>query len=235
LRVLWDLSSLLGVTAHCGELADSGATLPPDAMRELLGRGARVRRLLIDDDGELVDLTPCSWILPSTIPAGTHLPPVQLQLVIDQRLRDALLSGDITDLDPATRRLAIRIADLLPAADPFLTDLLGYRLTADDLDNDPDAEQPSAPLAEFVAVRDRHPVNPTAGPTAAGAADLDHGIARSQGGKTVRDNLASLTRRWHVLKTHGGWSYRRVGRCWEWTSPSGLTYETRPYDYRLGP
>ena len=237
LRVLWDLSSLLGVTAHCGALSDSGATLLPEAMRELLARGARVRRVLIDSDadGELVDLTPCSWILPPRHATGSHLPPVQLQLVVDRRVREALLTGDFTGLDPASRNLAERIADLLPAAEPFLTDLLAYRITADDLDDDPDAEQPSATLAEFVAVRDRHPVNPMAGPTAAGAADIDHGVARSAGGKTVRDNLASLTRRWHVLKTHGGWTYRRAGRHWEWTSPSGLTYGTRPYDYRLGP
>lgn len=237
LRVLWDLSSLLGITEHCGELAASGATLPPGAMRDLLARGARVRRMLIDPgSGELVDLTPCSWVLPPAVGgAAGHLPPIQLGLVIDTAVRDALLTGETGALDDRTGRVVHRLADLLPHAEPALADLVRFPVTADSLDDDPDAARPKAALAEFVATRDRHPVNPAAGPTDAAAADIDHTVARSAGGRTVRDNLASLTRRWHVARTHGGWTYRRVGRHWEWTSPAGQTHLTAPYDYRLGP
>ncbi|HEU5034415.1 MAG TPA: DUF222 domain-containing protein [Mycobacteriales bacterium] len=261
-RVLWDLSSLVGVTSHCGELSASGAPLPPQAMRELLARGARVRRMLIDDNGELVDLTPCTWVLPPTgsaesrpatgtaesrpamgsaesqptaDSADTHLPPIQLGLIVDVQTRDALRSGDFSRLAGRRRRIARQLAELLPLTEPALAELLDFPITADSLDDDPGAARPSAALAEFVAVRDRHPVNPSAGPTDAAAADVDHTIPRSAGGRTVRDNLASLTRRWHIARTHGGWSYRRVGRSWEWTSPSGLTFTTSPYDYRLGP
>jgi hypothetical protein len=90
-------------------------------------------------------------------------------------------------------------------------------------------------LAEFIAVRDRHPVNPTAGPTSAAAADLDHTISVRTGGTSTRDNLASLVRYWHRLKTFGGWTVTRHHRGWQWTSPRGHTYQTQPYDYRLGP
>ena len=60
-------------------------------------------------------------------------------------------------------------------------------------------------------------------------------ISRRHGGKTIRDNLTSVVRRWHNPKTHGGWTVRRVNRDWTWTSPLGRTYTTRPFDYRLGP
>ena len=69
LLALWDLSSLLGLTGHCGELSDSGAMIPPDAMRDLVAGGVRIRRMLIDPaTGELLDLTPRTWRLPRTKP-----------------------------------------------------------------------------------------------------------------------------------------------------------------------
>src|SRR5438270_3707033 len=59
LHAIWDLTSLLGLTRHCGELLDSGAMMPPDAMSELVAGGVKIRRMLIDpESGELVDLTP---------------------------------------------------------------------------------------------------------------------------------------------------------------------------------
>ena len=113
--------------------------------------------------------------------------------------------------------------------------MLDHPATAEHLDATPAAYPAPARLAEFVAVRDRHPVNPTAGPTSAAAADLDHTRSVATGGTTVRDNLAAITRRWHRLKTHGDWHVARHGRGWAWTSPRGHTYTTQPYDYRLGP
>ena len=237
--VIWDLTSLLGLTRHCGELLDSGATLPPGAMRDLIARGVRVRRMLIrPDDGELVDLTPRTWKLPGAAPPDVrgpgHGPPVTLGVILDTRLHTALTTGDRTDLDEDTVASAHAINAALDAAHPALRVLVDYPITAESLDEKPHAETPKPALAEFVALRDRHPTNPTAGCTAASAGDLDHTISRATGGLTIRDNLTAVGRRWHILKTHGHWTVRRHGRGWQWTSPTGRTYTTQPYDYRLG-
>jgi len=72
-------------------------------------------------------------------------------------------------------------------------------------------------------------------PTAASAGDCEHVEAASRGGQSVRANLTYNVRRWHNLKTHGGWTVQRHGRGWLWTSPRGRSYYTEPYDYRLGP
>lgn len=106
---------------------------------------------------------------------------------------------------------------------------------ADELDSTPTAYPAPARLSEFIAVRDRHPVNPTAGLSPAAAGDSDHTISVRNGGTTTRDNLTSPTRRWHLLTTHGDWTVERVGRQWRWTSPSGHTYTTEPHDYGRGP
>jgi hypothetical protein len=113
--------------------------------------------------------------------------------------------------------------------------MLAHPLTADDLDQQPNAYPAPAALAEFVSTRDRHPTHPTAGLSSAAAADLDHTVSVRHGGRTVRHNLTPLTRRWHLVRTFGGWAVRRLGRQWLWTSPSGRTYTTEPHDYRLGP
>ena len=84
-------------------------------------------------------------------------------------------------------------------------------------------------------MRDRHPTNPTAGPTAASAADIEHVTPHGKGGTTTRHGLTTNVRRWHNHKTHGGWRVKRHGRGWLWTSPRGRSYYTEPYDYRLGP
>jgi hypothetical protein len=248
--LIWDLASLLGLAAHSAELLDSGATLPTDVAAGMVARGIRVRRMLIDPDtGELLDLTPTSWTLPAATPAGDvdgdgYLAMASAQvftlgLIVDADLRDALVTGDITGLPPDRIALVDQIAAALDNANPataaVLRALLAHPVTADDLDSDPDAETPSPALAEFVCVRDRHPTNPNAPAVAAHSGDIDHTVARSQGGKTVRANLTPLQRRWHLLKTHHDWTVDRVARGWRWTSPEGHAYLTEPYDYRLGP
>jgi len=181
--------------------------------------------MVIDDaTGELLDLTPRSWKLPRT--ANTELDaPVVLSVILTKSQWDAICTGTANP----------EIASAIAQAPSAVRTMLAHPWTADTLDNNPTAYPPSARLAEFIAVRDRHPVNPTAGPTAAAAADIDHVISASHGGQTVRVNLASYVRRWHQLKTHGGWTVRRTSVGWTWTSPRGHTYQTQPYDYRLGP
>ena len=225
LHAIWDLTSLLGLTRHCGELTDSGATLPPDAMTELVAGGVRIRRMLIDPHNrELLDLTPRTWRLARTQPTELDAP-VLLDVILTTNQWRAITNGTA---DP-------QLLHALAHAPQAVRDLLTHPWTADHLDNTPDAYPPPAQLAEFIAIRDRHPTNPTAGPTAASAADLEHPIPTSQGGQSIKTNLTYQTRHWHRLKTHGGWTLQRHDRGWQWTSPHGRTYYTQPYDYRLGP
>jgi hypothetical protein len=223
LPVVWDLTSLLGLTNHCALLRDSATMLPPSAMRGLLAGGARVRRMIINPDtGEQLDLTPKTWLLPAT-DGRLHRQPVVLTITTTARWDDL----------PENIRAAVDAAD--PDLTAILRELLDYPLTADDLDGSPDAEQPSPALSEFTASRAGHPVNPCAGPTAASAGDIDHHQARSNGGKTVRSNLGPLVRRWHRLKTFTDWTVKQVQHRWQWTSPTGRKYTIEPHDYRLGP
>src|SRR5207248_8478712 len=176
--------------------------------------------MVIDPDtGELLDLTGRSWRLPRTRPTELDAP-VVLSVIIDQPSWQAIRAGT------ADEALLAAIATA-PAA---VRAMLAHPWTADDLDATPAAYPAPTRLAEFVAVRDRHPTNPTAGPTAAAAADLDHTRSVADGGATIRDNLTSIVRYWHRLKTHGGWTVQRHHRGWQWTSPRGRTYTTGPYD-----
>lgn len=222
IRVVWDLRSLLGLADGVGELADSGAVLSAETIRTMIASGAAVRRLLVDDaTGELLDLSRHGCPLP---PAdGTaHCGPVEIHVVVSTAERQALNDG--TDAE---------LARAMDAAPPGIRALLTAPLAAPELDDSPDAYPAPAALADFVATRDRHPANPCAGLSAAHASDLDHVVPVRAGGPTVRDNLATSTRRWHRLRTLGGWTVRRVGRGWQWTSPLGRTTTTQPYDYRL--
>jgi hypothetical protein len=223
-RVVWDLRSLLGLADEPGELADSGATVCADTIRELVASGAHLRRLLVDPNtGELVDLTPPTFTLPAT-DGSAHVAPIELHVVVPTDEWDALTAG--TD---------VRLSDAVRAASPQIQQMLAEPITVAALDATPDAYPAPAALADFVATRDRHPSSPCAGLTAASASDLDHVVPVRDGGTTVRDNLATPTRRWHRLRTIGGWTVRRLGRGWEWISPTGRTTTTHPHDYRLGP
>jgi len=55
--------------------------------------------------------------------------------------------------------------------------------------------------------------------------DIDHVTPWDDGGKTTPENLGSLCRRHHRLKTHGGWKVTSAsdGSC-EWISPNGKHY-----------
>jgi hypothetical protein len=221
-RVLWDLPSLLGLADYPGELADSSATLSAETVRAMVADGVELRRLLFDEAaGELVDLTARSFSLPPTTRA-THRAPVELHILMSTTEWRAAKAGDDAQL-----------ATAVEAGPPAIRAMLAAPLTAAELEHKPDAYPAPAALADFVATRDRHPANPGAGLSAAHASDLDHVISVRNGGKTVRDNLATATRRWHRLRTLGGWTVQRVGRGWQWTSPTGRTTTTRPYDYRL--
>jgi hypothetical protein len=223
--IVWDLTSLLGLTRHGGLILDADTVIGPAAVRDLIAAGVRVRRGTIDRFGHLIDLTPKAWYLPPT-DGSTHRAPVELLVTTTTSPGRLPLNVQWTlqDLDGADPTLAA-----------VLRDLLDHPLTADTLDAHPDDEQASAHLAAFICLRAGHPINPTAGPSPATAADLDHHLARAAGGKTHRDNLGPLTRRWHRLKTFDGWTVKQTPQGWHWTSPTGRKYLIEPFDYRLGP
>jgi len=230
--IVWGLTALLGLDDLPAELLDSSEPISAGDVRDLVNGGVRLRRLLVDPTtGRLVDLTPGSWLLPpaahhSSHPASHHGQPYWLGVVVD------------TDTWLAWRRgtLSGPLDDAIAAAPQAIRDLLAAPRTDEVLDARPGAETPSAHLAEFVALRDRHPANPTAGATAAGAGDIDHIVPRSAGGPTIADNLHSPSRRWHVLRTLAGWRLRReTSGVVIWISPHGRSYRIDPYDYRQGP
>ncbi|HEX2301105.1 MAG TPA: DUF222 domain-containing protein, partial [Pseudonocardiaceae bacterium] len=95
---------------------------------------------------------------------------------------------------------------------------------------------PPAGLAEFVRARDVYCRNPICGQRA-GIADLDHAIAWNDGGTTCEHNLQAFCRRDHLIKTHTpGWQVDRHpdGRV-VWTTPTGHTYTSCPYNYHPDP
>jgi hypothetical protein len=84
--------------------------------------------------------------------------------------------------------------------------------------------QPSPTLVEAVELRDRTCVFPWCNRPARGC-DKDHIVPWDQGGPTSSDNLASLCRRHHRLKTHGGWTYTMLEPgSYLWRSPHGHTW-----------
>jgi hypothetical protein len=236
LNVSWALTSLLGLDDQPGVLADSGEPLPAEVMRQLLTAGAQLRRMIIDlDSGELIDLAPASWPLPAAHghgdpDGGGVIAPVELRLIVDLPRWQAIRRQDPTFADHLDA-----LAALPDRLRRVLTQLLHAPLTADQLDGDPHAPTPSAALADWVITRYRHPANPTAGSSAAGSGDLDHIDPRSRDGMTIRANLHPPARRWHRLRTHGGWQLDQHHGTIVWTSPRGRRYYVHPFDYRHGP
>src|SRR4051794_40612169 len=121
--LVWDLPSLLGLTDHPGELIDTGEVLAAADMRTLTASGIRVRRMLIDTDGELLDLTPDSWLLPpepgqdaAATGPPTHGQPMWLGIVVDHTTWQAWHHRTLTGILATAITLAPRpIRDLLDA------------------------------------------------------------------------------------------------------------------------
>ena len=95
---------------------------------------------------------------------------------------------------------------------------------------------PPAALADFVKARDVYCRFPGCGHKAVNG-ELDHLTAYADGGSTSDINLAGLCVRHHHLKhAGGGWQVRALpDGGLEWTTPTGHTHVTRPYDYRSDP
>ncbi len=94
---------------------------------------------------------------------------------------------------------------------------------------------PPVALAEFVKARDVHCRFPGCRRTVVNG-ELDHVVPYPQD-PTSETNLAGLCVRHHHLKhAGGGWQVRALpDGGLEWTTPTGHTHITQPYDYRADP
>ncbi len=91
-----------------------------------------------------------------------------------------------------------------------------------------DSHAPPAWMREAAVLRDETCVFPGCNRDSRHC-DLDHVDPfdpDGPSGQTNLQNLAPLCRRHHRLKTHGRWRYRRLPDGYEWTSPTGRTYES---------
>ena len=68
--------------------------------------------------------------------------------------------------------------------------------------------------------------------TPADRCDLDHDVDHDRGGPTDLSNVSAKHRRHHNHKTSGRWRSLRDGDLITWTTGAGLTYTSRPADYR---
>src|SRR5690606_28414736 len=88
--------------------------------------------------------------------------------------------------------------------------------------------QPTAAIADHVRERDRTCVRPGCSAPARGC-DLDHEHEWHRGGVTSVDNLGSLCRRDHVVKSIGAFTVAHGSdRTYAWTTPTGHGYLPRP-------
>ncbi len=86
-----------------------------------------------------------------------------------------------------------------------------------------DQHDPSPPLRDLVALRDRFCDGPTGTRRTAARCDLDHEIAYPDG-PTAAWNLVARARRTHQLK-HRGWTPLRTPTSTVWFSPAGQVVE----------
>ena len=101
-------------------------------------------------------------------------------------------------------------------------------LTGELLDLGRESYVPNQALRNFIISRDKTCRFPGCRqPSRIG--DIDHVKSWDTGGETNPENLVSLCRRHHVLKTHNNWQLKldSEGAC-IWTSPTGKIYRVKP-------
>ena len=147
--------------------------------------------------------------------------PISINVTIDlpTLLNMAENPGQLSGYGPIPASLARELA-----ADGnwkrFITDPTSGEL----LDIGRKSYRPSQHLVDFLIARDRTCRFPGCR-YPAHRSDIDHVTPWDDGGKTTPENLGSLCRRHHRLKTHGGWKVTSAsdGSC-EWISPNGKHY-----------
>ncbi|MBP2365408.1 HNH endonuclease signature motif containing protein [Pseudonocardia parietis] len=212
------LSTLLGLDDRAGELPGWGPVPAPTA-RRIVARQARAqwRWVVVDDHGHLLAEGITRHRPMPRDPGGPSGGVVELQIP------ETLLA---TLAATATRhgRWAAVITDI---ADRYRQHRQQTEPGAD-LDADPTARFPSAPLRRHTEVRDRTCVG-TGCRTSARRCDQDHTVDHSCGGTSTRDGLGPLCRHDHMLKTVGGWQLDQPEPGhFIWTSPLGRVYPRHP-------
>ncbi len=147
--------------------------------------------------------------------------PVTINVTIDlpTLLNMAENPGQLSGYGPIPASLARELA-----ADGnwkrFITDPTSGEL----LDIGRKSYRPSQHLVDFLIARDRTCRFPGCR-YPAHRSDIDHVTPWDEGGETTPENLGSLCRRHHRLKTYGGWKVTSSsdGSC-EWISPTGKHY-----------
>lgn len=91
-------------------------------------------------------------------------------------------------------------------------------------------------LADFLIALNLTSVGPHSNVNAADC-DMEHNLPNEQGGATDPDNNSPVDRRWHRAKTHGGHTYLKDPEtaAVNWQTPTGLSRQIDPYDYRSEP
>ncbi|HZU54695.1 MAG TPA: DUF222 domain-containing protein [Actinocrinis sp.] len=157
---------------------------------------------------------------------------IQITVGIDTLLGSSEEPAELRGIGPITAGQARAIA--------FGNDATWRRLlTAPDgtlLHADARTYRPTASVERLVRLRDRHCMFPGCAMPAA-RCDLDHIIPfdhhrPEHGGATTPQNLHSLCRRHHRLKTAGSWKVAREGEGEVvWSAPTGHGYSTRAEAY----
>jgi len=120
------------------------------------------------------------------------------------------------------------------AADAVWKRLLHDPLSGTVLDYGRTTYHPPTGLADHVRARDVYCRGPRC-PKPASSSELDHHL-RYPEGPTSEPNLAAHCKHDHDLKHHGGWDVTlQPDGSLTWTTPTGYTHTTHPYDYRPDP
>jgi hypothetical protein len=162
-------------------------------------------------------------------PVNPGKPLIQVVVPYETLTGAAEHPGDLVGYGPIPAPLARTIA-----ADAVWKRLITDPLSGALLDHGRSTYRPPAALAEFVRARDVHCRHPGCLHRAIDS-DLDHAIAYTDGGHTAESNLYGACPHHHRTKHEApGWSVRQHtdGRI-SWTTPTGHTYTTAPYDYRI--
>ena len=166
--------------------------------------------------------------IPMPEPVNPGKPLIQVVVPLDTLTGAAEQPGELVGYGPVPADLARRIA----------TDAVWKRLVTDPLsgallDHGRTTYRPPAALADYVRARDLTCRHPTCRRPALNS-ELDHAVPHSAGGETTASNLYSCCGRHHHLKHEApGWTVtQHPDATVTWTTPTGHSYRSEPYDYR---
>jgi hypothetical protein len=170
--------------------------------------------------------------VPMPVPVNPGKPLVQVVVPLDTLTGASEQPGDLVGYGAIPAPLAREIA-----ADGVWKRLVTDPLSGTLLDHGRTTYRPPAALADFVRARDVHCRHPVCRRRAIDS-ELDHTVAYSRdGGRTSPNNLYGACARHHHLKHEApDWTVTQHpdGRI-TWTTPTGHSYTSDPYDYRPDP